>query len=125
MADDRREWREAAYALLPGPRSWRTVVTDTGSLSGLGQVCPQQDAHPLFDLPELGRDVQGVYDCCPHVTETFYPELAAFLVALLNYDTLCAPPAGECSRTDEHRAHHWQGPHHALRCSGKGNDDGE
>lgn len=87
----RAELRDEAYAALdamaqqPVPRRWRTVVTDTESLSGFGPVCPAADTHPLLDY-DMGRDADGVYDCCPHTVETFSESLAAYLVALLNQD---------------------------------------
>lgn len=119
------ELREDMYSALESmqgepalPRAWRLVITDTESLSGFGLVCPWAGAHPLLDLPELGRDTTGVYDCCPHVVETFSCEVAAFMVALLNTDTEMSPPGQDCGKTDVHWAHTWRGPLHRWHCNG-------
>jgi hypothetical protein len=108
MNEDRNTLREQAYDALeamhqaPVSRFWRTVVTDTESLSGFGPACPTD--HP--DLGDgLGRDDQGVYACCPHVVETFSVELAAFLVAVLNRDAAMNPQTSPCDRTLAHDAH--------------------
>lgn len=106
MASELERARARVYAWLdavvphpgvPGVRRWRTVTTDTESNSGFGPVCPFQDQHPLLDYgtsidagpdgPTIPiRDTDGVYDCCPHVVETFSEALAAYLVAVLNQD---------------------------------------
>lgn len=79
----------------PVPRAWRVVGTDTESDSGFGPACPSAASHPMLDL-DMGRDTAGVYDCCPHVVETFSVDLAAYVVALLNADV--RPVAGGGSR---------------------------
>ena len=105
---DRDALRGAAYACMitgngkPVVRRWRTVITDTESLSGFGPVCPV----PHRDLGDgLGRDDQGAYDCCPRVVETFSVELAAFMVAVLNRDAAMNPRTVPCQRRDDHWPH--------------------
>jgi hypothetical protein len=123
--DDPAVDRELAYSWLNAlrtgpdvPREWRTVVTDTESLSGFGPVCPDRDAHPLLDM-DMGRDTTGVYDCCPHVVETFSTALAAFLVALLNRDALRNPEPGHCGRKGHHVAHDWHDAGISTYCTGR------
>jgi hypothetical protein len=97
-------------------RFWRTVVTDTESLSGFGPVCGNR--HREFD----GKpDCTGVYDCCPPVVETFSVPLAAYLVALLNASSTVHREYGRCAHSGDHYAHDWtSGTGTPLHCPGQG-----
>lgn len=89
--------RAAAYRFLdachdaPVPRRWRTVITDSESLTGYAPVCTVP--HPA--IPEAGveHDDTGVYDCCDSIVETFSEGMAAYVVALLNADAVPAAVA--------------------------------
>lgn len=123
MAEDRNTLRDKAYAALeamaeqPVPRLWRAVVTDTESLTGYGPVCPSAGAHPLLD-GDMGRDTDGVYDCCPHVVETFSEPLAAFTVAVLNYDARMHPRPVRCNAVNPHYSHDFTRDGEPLHCPG-------
>lgn len=91
--------RAAAMRLLTAGQeqpatTWRIVITDTESPSGIGLVCTDPH-HP--GIPDIGveRDEFGVYDCCPPVIETWHESVAAYLVALLNADAAVSAPGGE------------------------------
>lgn len=47
---------------------WRTIVTDSESMTGIAPVCPNQmDPTGLHHMPDdNAQDTSGVYDCCPH-----------------------------------------------------------
>lgn len=48
--------------------TWRTILTDSESLTGVAPVCPDQD-DPAKHTPGFDGDpavADGVYDCCPH-----------------------------------------------------------
>lgn len=115
MTDNRSALREQVYGWLDAcadpagervPHLWRAVVTDTESSSGFGPVCPEAGSHPLLDYG-MGRDTDGVYDCCPHVVETFSVPLAAYLVELLNRDARSNPDRRRCPGQDVHYSHDW------------------
>jgi hypothetical protein len=82
--------RTAAMCLLTLDQAkpattWRLVLTDTESLTGVGLVCTDP-AHPGIDDVGCEYDEMGVYDCCPLVIETWHEKVAAYLAALLNGD---------------------------------------
>ncbi|WP_052432807.1 hypothetical protein [Streptacidiphilus carbonis] len=95
--------RAAAYRYLDAghdgttPRRWRTVITDSESLTGYGPVCPDP-GHP--GIPDIGidRDETGVYDCCPPITETYSEGVATYMVELLNADAIAALDADRMQR---------------------------
>ncbi len=62
---------------------WRVVETDTESLSGVAPVCDMAD--PKEHVLDHGRDVYGVYDCCPlpHL-ECWGPQAAADVAEFLD-----------------------------------------
>lgn len=89
--------RSAALRLLTQGQAkpattWRLVLTDTESLTGVGLVCTDP-AHPGIDDIGCEYDEFGVYDCCPMVIETWHEKVAAYLVALLNGDAEAARPS--------------------------------
>lgn len=70
---------------------WRTIVTDSESLTGLAPVCAGGRSDALHQIPDYPggpiRDESGFYDCCPWpLIETYSTAVAAYLVALLNAD---------------------------------------
>jgi len=82
--------RTAARADQPAP-TWRLIITDSESPSGLAPVCSgeRSDAlHMIDDYPGgPQRDEDGVYDCCPYPQiETYSTVWAEYLVELLNAD---------------------------------------
>jgi hypothetical protein len=82
--------RAAARADQPAP-TWRLIITDSESPTGLAPVCTgeRSDAlHMIDDYPGgPQRDEDGVYDCCPWPQiETYSTVWAAYLVELLNAD---------------------------------------
>lgn len=118
LRDEAYYWLEAAEE-HPVPRRWRVVITDTESPSGYGPVCPQAGSHPLLDC-DMGRDTDGVYDCCPHVVETFSESLAAYTVAVLNRDAHINPHTRQCPRKDRHPHHsHQDGDAADWDCPGR------
>lgn len=77
--------------------AWRTIMTDTESMTGVAPVCEQQgDAsgeHGCFEGLKVWADEHGVYDCCPHPhIETCWEDGAVRLAALLT-----ELDAGPCS----------------------------
>lgn len=82
-------------ALKPTAESapvWRTVFTDSESLTGIAPICNQPGSDALHEITDYPggpiRDEDGVYDCCPWPQiETCSVAWAAYLVALLNADT--------------------------------------
>jgi hypothetical protein len=48
---------------------WRTIITDTEGLTGVGPECPHQADHTLHSTGDghmrPPADDAGVYDCCP------------------------------------------------------------
>lgn len=71
--------------------SWRVVLTDTETLSGVAPVCPDQrkrgSAHDLIPqaVDDTRWDEESVYDCCPgpHI-ECWYERSAATLARMLS-----------------------------------------
>jgi len=49
--------------------SWRVIITDSESASGVAPVCSQAATNHLIEdvdgAPLPGIDELGVYDCCP------------------------------------------------------------
>jgi hypothetical protein len=74
--------------------TWRLVLTDTESLTGVGLVCTDP-AHPGIDDIGCEYDEMGVYDCCPMVIETWHEKVATYLVALLNGDAATVENDGD------------------------------
>lgn len=57
--------------------AWRTIVTDSESMSGVAPVRERQD-----DPSSMHRgDAHGVYDCCPHPHIETWGEGEAALLA--------------------------------------------
>ena len=67
--------------------AWRTIFTDSESMSGVAPVCEHQDdvtKHSSGDGFGKVVDPHGVYDCCPHPhLETGWEDGAKRLAALL------------------------------------------
>ncbi|MFG2458113.1 hypothetical protein ACGFWE_13730 [Streptomyces sp. NPDC048523] len=75
----------AAAQFDDGLPKWRTAYTTNGSDAPTGIV-------PVCHDPDHEADDGSVYSCCPDpAIEVESPELADYLVALLNTDT----PGGE------------------------------
>jgi hypothetical protein len=90
MSENLAKARAAARADQPAP-TWRLIITDSESPTGLAPVCTgeRSDAlHMIDDYPGgPQRDEDGVYDCCPWPQiETYSTVWAAYLVELLNAD---------------------------------------
>jgi hypothetical protein len=99
MTESHAALRTAAMCLLTQGQvkpatTWRLVLTDTESLTGVGLVCTDP-AHPGIDDIGCEYDEMGVYDCCPMVIEMWHEAVAAYLVALLNGDAAVSAPGGE------------------------------
>lgn len=97
MSENLAKARAAARADQPAP-TWRLIITDSESPTGLAPVCTgeRSDAlHMIDDYPGgPQRDEDGVYDCCPWPQiETYSTVWAAYLVELLNADTEEKPTA--------------------------------
>lgn len=63
---------------------WRTVYTDSESLTGVAPECPYQDdpaKHTIPDDPTLAN-AEGVYDCCPHPHIECWGEASAVALAV-------------------------------------------
>jgi hypothetical protein len=69
-------------------KTWRRIITDSESLSGVAPVCPHQTdvtKHSTGDGYMVEVDPHGVYDCCPHPHIECWSEAKASLVlAALN-----------------------------------------
>ncbi len=64
--------------------AWRTITTDSESMSGVAPVCEHQDNpryHSSGDGFGVEADPHGVYDCCPHPHIETWSEAAAAEIA--------------------------------------------
>ena len=65
---------------------WRTIITDSESMTGIAPVCEQQSEfggpHSYRDDDDdMQIDEHGVYDCCPHPHIETWSEGVARLIA--------------------------------------------
>lgn len=84
-------WQELRRDTGESRTTWRTVITDSESPTGLAPVCTgeRSDAlHMIHDYPGgPQRDEDGFYDCCPYPQiETCSTVWAEYLAGLLNAD---------------------------------------
>lgn len=61
--------------------TWRTIITDSESLSGVAPVCPHQNDPAKHATDFSTRHDGWVYDCCPHPHIECYDERRAAEIA--------------------------------------------
>jgi hypothetical protein len=62
--------------------AWRTIFTDSETLTGVAPVCDRQDDPSGPHCGDAGRQIRDwVFDCCPHPHIETYSERIARRVA--------------------------------------------
>ncbi|MER7280493.1 hypothetical protein ABT369_39250 [Dactylosporangium sp. NPDC000244] len=74
--------------------AWRTIITDSESLTGVAPVCDRQDDPSGPHCGDTGRQITDwVFDCCPHPHIEVWNETTAATLA----QVLTASEAELCS----------------------------
>lgn len=74
--------------------AWRTIVTDSESLTGVAPVCPRQDDPSGMHCGDRGQLIPDwVFECCPHPHLECFDEARAENIRIY----LTAADAAVCS----------------------------